>query len=244
MVKVKGSKQYSMKVVSYRPWLWRIQLGSLIVVVLMCVWLSFSYGRNSGLGEQSQVVTEVEHLRVELELKTQEAAQYRQSLANAQLGSQVDRQASEGVRGEVISLKEKITALEADISFYRGLMSPSENQQGLAIGDISIVATDTPRSYDYKVVVKQLAAQHQLLSGSLQVIVIGYQGGVKQSMALADLSEDVSGSKINLRFKYFQSVEGRLVLPEGFSPNQINVQATTTGRGAASVEKTQDWQLQ
>jgi len=244
MTAVKGSKQYQMKVVAYRPWArWLMTIGGLGLLVA-AVYSSYFVGQFIGLEQQAEALAERDRLRIEVDVITQEASQYRQSVANLKLGAQVDRKASEGVRGEVMQLKEQIAELEADISFYRGLMSPADNKQGLTIGSLNVISTGAPRHYEYKLVMQQLAARHKILKGILAFNIIGRQGEVLRTLALKDVSESVSSSDIKLRFKYFQSLEGRLVLPEGFEPERIELVAKSSGKGSVTVEKKFGWLVQ
>ncbi|MEJ2444524.1 MAG: hypothetical protein P8Y42_13885 [Exilibacterium sp.] len=244
MVAVKGSKQYAVKVVRYHPHVTMLVRGIGVALVVGAVVGSYYMGSFKSKGLQDKAVAERERLRQELIAKKQESETLRQEVANLRLGAEVDHKASEDVRNEVIALKAKIAELEGDISFYRGLMTPTDNKRGLTIGSLNVISTGVPRRYGYKLVVQQLAANHKLLQGSLQFNVVGRQGDVVRSIALKDLSEQVKEEDIKLRFKYFQNVEGELVLPPGFEPERIELLAKSTGRNAATVEKKFGWLVQ
>ena len=68
--------------------------------------------------------------------------------------------------------------------------------------------------------------------------------GEVRSFALKDLSNDVSGDQIRLGFRYFQNVTGEMVLPEGFTPERIELVSKSTGRDAVEVEKKFGWLVQ
>jgi hypothetical protein len=244
MTAVKGSKQYHMKVVAYRPWVRWLLIFTGVAVIVGAVFSSFLTGQIVGLEQQAEAVAERDRLRIELDVTAREAAQYRQSVANLKLGAQVDRKASEGVRGEVMQLKERIAELEADISFYRDLMSPADNKQGLTIGSLNVISTGAPRHYEYKLVMQQLAARHKVLQGVLVFNIIGRQGETQRTLALKDVSESVNSDDIKLRFKYFQSLQGRLILPEGFEPERIELVARSSGKDSVTVEKKFGWLVQ
>ncbi len=168
----------------------------------------------------------------------------RQQVANLQLGAEVDHQANEKVRNQVMVLQEKITALEEDISFYRGLMSPSASSRGLTIGALNVIGTGVPREFEYKLVMQQLATDHQVLSGYLNFNIIGMRGDEEVAIPLYQVSEQVDEANILLRFKYFQNIEGRLTLPEGFEPQRIELKAQSTGNNRETVEKKFGWLVQ
>lgn len=244
MSAVKGSEQYELEVVSYRPvFRWTLRF------LLLCLAIgaaagSYFVGHYEGTKIQEQAILERNELRVELAASKREASEYRQQVANLQLGSEVDRHASEDVRAEVIDLKAQIAGLEEDITFYKGLMSPSANKRGLTIGSLNVLATETPRRYQYKLVLQQLATRHQLLTGYLNVNVVGRQDGVQVTLPLKDLNEQLSQVNIKLRFKYFQNFSGEMQLPEGFEPIRIELLAKSTGKNAVTVEEKFGWLVQ
>lgn len=244
MAAVKGSKQHRLMVVPYRPYLrWVISFGVLAVIGVVG-WGCYSIGNLKGFRVQGQAIAERDQLRAELQTRLSEADTLSQQVANLSLASEVDQASSEGVRQEVIELKGEIAALQEDISFYRSLMAPNENQRGLTIGSVEVISTGAPRQYDFKVVVQQLATSHQLLNGSLNINIIGRENGVVQVIPIKDLSQQINVEDIRLRFKYFQSVEGLVELPFGFTPERIELMARSTGKNATEVEKKFGWLVQ
>src|SRR5690606_6396242 len=111
-------------------------------------------------------------------------------VVNLTLAAEVDKQASAEVRTEVMDLKQQIAGLEADISLYRGLMAPGEDERGLQIGEVTLVATSVANRYRYKMVVQQSATNHQVLNGVLKVDVIGRRDGGLIRVPLYQLSEE------------------------------------------------------
>ena len=53
---------------------------------------------------------------------------------------------------------------------------------------------------------------------------------------LRDISAEQDELDIRLRFRYFQNIEGELVLPEGFEPERVQIAAVET----SPIEKTLD----
>lgn len=245
MAVVKGSYQYRLRVVEDEPGKRVVsQLVTAVLVIVVGV-TSYLYGRHQMQMTQQDAMSELDQLRADLRSKKSETSGLRQEVANLSLGSEVDRKAAEDVRAEVIQLKAQIAELEENVSFYRGLMSPTENKRGLTIGSLNVIATGTPRHYQYKLVIQQLASNHSHLRGDLSFNVVGREsGGEVRSFALKELSNDVSGDNIRLGFRYFQNVTGEMVLPEGFTPERIELVAKSTGRDAVEVEKKFGWLVQ
>lgn len=241
MTVVKGSKQYTMRVVKHRPGL--VWLGGFCAVLICagCIGASYYIGVAHGMADQEKALADVARLSGELLASQTEAEDLQQQLANIRLGAEVDRQSNEEVRQEVIALKEELAQLQEDNSFYRNLMAPTRNQQGLTFGSVEIGDTDRARTYRYKVVMQQLATNHQLLNGTLKFTIFGKLNQFDTSYELHELSSQVSEQTVRLRFKYFQTVEGQLQLPEGFEPERIELVAKSTGKSGVTVEKRFGW---
>ncbi|MCW8196222.1 hypothetical protein F6455_15620 [Proteobacteria bacterium 005FR1] len=241
MTAVKGSKPTRLMVVPYRPYARLLTWAGFALAVVLMAAASYFLGNHHGIGLQKAAIAERDQLRLDLQRRNAELESLSQEVANLKLASEVDKASSEGVRSEVITLKSQIAALEEDITFYRGLMAPTDNRRGLTIGSLDVIASGAPRRYDFKIVVQQLATNHQVLNGLLQVNVIGHEGGLTRSIPLKDLSPQIEDESIKLRFKYFQNIVGQIELPEGFEPERIELTASSSGRDGVSVEKKFGW---
>mgnify|MGYP001260796721 CR=1 FL=1 len=244
MAVVKGSKEYQWAVVKVRPHA-RLQLGAaLLALFILGVAGAYQIGQKQAMTGYSRTQRDLAAVRAELEEVRKAEQQLRQQKESAALGAEVDRRSLEEVRQQVIELKAQIATLEEENKFYRNLMAPDGNQRGLNFGPVEIVHTDRPRTYRYKVVMQQLATHHEVLTGTLQFSVVGRQEGELRVLPLSQLSSTVDSTNIKLRFKYFQNIEGELVLPEGFEPERIELEARSTGNNATVIEKRFAWLVQ
>lgn len=241
MAAVKGSKQYKLEVVPYRPvrrWTIRILL---VIGVIALVMLAHWYATREALKFQQAALAERDQLKQSLAESRAEVERLRQEVANLRLGAEVDKAASEDVRNEVIDLKAQIAELQEDISFYRGLMAPNAESKGLTVGSLNILSTGVERHYHYKLVLQQFATNHKLLNGSLNFTIVGRQNDLPMNLALKDVSSSVSSTDIRLGFRYFQNIEGEMVLPEGFEPIRVEISARVRTPKPATVEKKFGW---
>ena len=244
MSSVKGSQQYQLEVISYRPvFRWSMRLLS-VCLILGGIAGSYFLGFREGTSLDMEAIMERDSLRVDLAEVVRSSGEYRQQLTDLELGSEIDRHANEDVRAKVIDLKAQVAGLEEEISFYKALMSPSGNKRGLTIGSVNILASNIPRRYQYKLVLQQLATQHQPLKGYLNVNIVGRQAGQLVTLSMKDINDELTDENIKLDFKYFQNFSGELLLPEGFEPKSIELLAKSTGKNAVSVEEKFDWLVQ
>lgn len=241
MATVKGSRAYQYKLVKYRPTLWAIIATVITAAVLIAVQASWWLGHKQGMSQQEEALDDLAQAKRDLRSAQQSHTELRQRLANIKLGSEVDKNALEVIREEVTELKQAIAQLEEENQFYRNLMAPTDNKRGLTFGVVEISQTDRPRTYRYKVVMQQLATQHNLLNGTLNINIVGRMDGNLRVFALKELTSGMDSTNIKLRFKYFQNIEGELVLPQGFEPERIELEARSTGSNAVTVEKRLGW---
>jgi len=156
---------------------------------------------------------------------------------------EMDRRALEMVRQDLAAQKERIAELGEGLRFYTSLMAPEEITAGLSLRNIELVARDEPGRYAYRIVVQQEARKHELLKGELYAEVFGLLGEEQASYPLAELSDDIEDVAVALRFRYFQAIEGELVLPERFKPQGVSVVSSSSTPRKAEVSERYPWQL-
>jgi hypothetical protein len=223
--------------------LWRQRLLLAVLILLGFVVAAFYVGERaaySGMGLNPELYRAMKTQLPELQaqLVVAEARLEVQSTQN-----QMGQQALEMVRRDLADQKEQIASLEEGLQFYRSLMAPGEIAQGLSLRPLELVALDNPGYYSYRIVAQQEARKHSQLKGELSVEVIGVLAGQQVSYSLAELSSDIEGSEIALRFRYFQSIDGELSLPEGFEPRSVSLVATATAPRKMEVREQYPWQV-
>ncbi|MGK0442861.1 MAG: hypothetical protein ACJA0N_002680, partial [Pseudohongiellaceae bacterium] len=173
MAIVKGSKQYRSVVVRYRPWqrsaVIILAFGLILAVAFSSTWLA----RSDFLELEQRLVDENHELKNNLLLATKEKDDASQQLANLKMAATVDRVSVDDVQQELKSYQDKIAGLTEEISFYKGLMSPSERDRGLSVRDLNIYKTASPHQFQYKLVLQQTSLKHRLLKGSVRVVIVG-----------------------------------------------------------------------
>jgi hypothetical protein len=241
MTVVKGSKQDSLVVVSYDPWTRFFKRLLLLILIAALGGASYLFGRFEAAQIQSQAIAERDQLKQDLQMAQDEMASHSQRVIMLEKGGEVDRRSTEGLRQNLVDLRSQITTLQEEVAFYKGIMAPSTRKQDLRIQKVDIEATLEQRRYRYKVVVTQVGANQRFVKGLAAVNITGVLNGKQVVYGLRDLSDDVQDYGIKYRFRYFQEIEGDLVLPEGFTAESIEVVLQTNGSKANRVEQTFPW---
>jgi hypothetical protein len=238
MPKVKASKQTRMVVVPYDPrrrWL----LRGLTVLLLIA---AFAAGMMAGNHNYEEVVAERDLLRHEADAARDASNKHRKRVAQLAIDSEVDQRATDAARESMADMRQEIAALKSEISFYKGLMAPTKEERGLGIRSMDLLATKNTRKFAFKLVLQQLAVEHRLVRGDVQINVVGRQEGAEKTLPLSALSEQVANELIKFKFKYFQNIQADLLLPEGFEPQRIDV--VVKSKGKKSLEKKFAWLTQ
>ena len=134
--------------------------------------------------------------------------------------------------------------LEESLRFYQGLMAPEELAKGLVLRPIELIATAAENRFAFRIVAQQEARKHSLLKGTLSVKVEGVVGDEALSFPLSALSEDIGDENLLLRFRYFQAIEGELVLPPDFQPRAVSMVAKTSAPQKVEVRELFPWSVQ
>jgi hypothetical protein len=91
-------------------------------------------------------------------------------------------------------------------------------------------------------VLTQVLKNDRLARGDVDVVLEGIRedDGQQETIKLKDVAVPKIRS-LNFRFKYFQSFEGDMEMPEGFVPIRVNVTVNPSSRRLKSVQKVFDW---
>lgn len=242
--KVKGSKQYRMKVVPHRPFSGTLSIVGVALLVLATSAAGYFAGQHHLRKGLDQKTLAHEKAIKQLNRLEKENEELRLRVATAEQSLTIGEQAGEKVRAELVARESRIAELQQEISFYRGIMAPADGSEGVSIGRFSISQTADPRRYQYKLLVQQSATRHSLVNGRATFTVVGSQDGQPKRFPLSELSQQVDSETIPLRFKYFQNIEGELHLPEGFVPEGVELSLKSSGRKGFNIEQRYGWLVQ
>ena len=219
----------------------RLALGGVVLLgLLMLAFLLGERAAYSGMGLNPELYRA---MKSELPRLQEELGSLESELEVQRTQRQVSEQALEMVRREIAEQKEQISSLEEGLQFYRSLMAPGEIAQGLSLRPLELGPLEQPGHFSYRIVAQQEARKHSQLKGKLSVEVNGVLAEQQVSYQLAELSDDLEGTEVTLRFRYFQSIEGTLVLPEGFEPRSVSLVATATTPRKMEAREEFPWQL-
>ena len=116
-------------------------------------------------------------------------------------------------------------------------MGSSAQRRGLNVHNLAL-AEDADGGWRYQVTLTQNLNRGGSTRGGLTLRVEGTRGGRLETLAWADLRAGADDAPQRFGFRYFQSLEGSIVLPAGFTPQRVVVTLRTE---ANTVEQAWPW---
>lgn len=149
-----------------------------------------------------------------------------QRVAVLERAQQVENAANADLQRQIGKRQEEIASLRADLAFYSSLTRADANRDGFSVQALSIApARDNPRLFNFIVTLTQNLKPGQVASGQVRLSVSGTRADKLDTIDWTDLAANADAKGMGFAFKYFQQIKGTLLLPEGFRPNGVRVEA-------------------
>ncbi|HRP73703.1 MAG TPA: hypothetical protein PK743_13855 [Luteimonas sp.] len=161
-----------------------------------------------------------------------------QQVATLTRSDQISREANHDLQGTLAERDEEVSALRADVAFYERFVGSTAQRRGLSVHELKLTP-QTDQAWHYTVTLTQNINRGAVSSGRFTLSVEGMREGKLQRLGWADLRQQPNAAGVEYSFKYFQQVEGDIVLPPGFEPLRISVRLVPAG--GAPVEQTLPW---
>jgi hypothetical protein len=175
--------------------------------------------------------------RVQLQSQQARIGELEQRVATLSRSDQVSRDANRDLQGTLAERDEEIAGLRADVAFYERFVGSTAQRHGLAVHQLQL-AQQGP-AWHFTATLTQNLNRGAVNSGRLSLSVEGSRGGKLQKLDWAQLRQQPEAPGLEYSFKYFQQLEGDLLLPAGLQP--IRVIARLEPARGAPVEQSFSW---
>ncbi|MGI8561104.1 MAG: DUF6776 family protein [Luteimonas sp.] len=174
------------------------------------------------------------------ELRRQQATieALEQRVATLARSDQISREANTDLQGTLAERDEEIAGLRADVAFYERFVGATGQRRGLAVHELSL-QPQTDQAWHFTATLTQNLNRGAVSSGRLSLAVEGTRAGRLERLPWTALRQQAGAEGVAYSFKYFQQVEGDVVMPAGFEPVRVHVRLAPA-RGAA-VEQSFSW---
>ena len=162
-----------------------------------------------------------------------------QEVATLKRSDQISRQANTELQGTLAERDEEIASLRADIAFYERFVGGTAQRRGLSVHELTLQPQRDPQLWHFVATLTQNLNRGAVNRGRLLLSVEASNGGRMQKLAWGELRQQRNAPGVEYSFKYFQQVEGDLVLPAGVKP--VRVIARLVPASGAAVEQSFTW---
>jgi hypothetical protein len=153
----------------------------------------------------------------------------RQNNAALERAGQVARAANADLQQTLRDHQEQIAGLRADLAFFSRLTGGAGRREGLNVHGVHVQTGASARVYNVTITLTQNLKSGQVASGRVRLTISGVRDGKLTTVAWTELAPDQDANGLAFSFKYFEQIKAVIMLPAGFNPNRIRVEADASG---------------
>lgn len=210
-----------------------VLVGWPLSLVLVWAWMAWRAEPALTALRIEHAALETEHAKVSTDLETA-----RQQVATLSRSDQISRAANLEVQQTLAERDEEIAALRADVAFYERLVGATGQRRGLSVHAAEF-QPEAGGSWRYTLTLTQNLNRGAISAGRMRFAVDGVGNGALKSVDWDTLRQADKAPGQEYSFRYFQKLEGSIVLPPGFTPQRVRVSLVGSG---GPVEATLPWQ--
>lgn len=218
------------------PWWGRVATLVAVVAIVVGVWWWGDFGQIYGAVDRSEVETRLSALDAEATRLRTEAADLRGHNSRLESDLAMSRGAEQGLSRQANDLVAENAQLKEEVAFLQKLVADSSKQAGLSIPRLT-VDVDPDGAYRYNLIVVRGGNPKGDFEGhvALQAALSAPDGEVVTLTLPDDQPETRAG--LDLRFKYYQRIEGTLRLPSGSRLTALVARAYEDGSTSPSATR-------
>jgi len=205
---------------------WLVAGGAVIVVALL-TGVAYNRGQASAGLQAAQVALERRELTAKADRLERQNARLNARVAELEMARKLDREAYGQVEKTLGELQSQLSRQTDDLAFYKSIVSPADGVQGLRIQRFEVLPGAEPREYQLKLTLIQSMRHESVAAGLAQIVVHGMQGDRPARYTLGELLGQPK-AQLPFSFRYFQTIEQAVTLPEGFQAFEVEVQVRSS----------------
>ncbi len=208
-------------VVSARPRT-RLLLAAAAVLWLASVAAAWTWATQVAAPTLAEVREENRVLAGQVAEQRRQLDELRQRSTTYRRSDEISRAANQELQQTLAEREEEIAQLRADVAFYERLVGASGQRRGLGVHSVRM-EPGAEGAWLYTVTLTQNLNRGKISRGELTLQVDGVRDGKLASLRWPELLQREDAPAQEFAFRYFQQLEGSLMLPPGFAPNRVRV---------------------
>lgn len=154
-----------------------------------------------------------------------------------QRSDDVSRSANLELQREMSARDEQIATLRKDVAFYERLVSGTAGREGLGIHAAQLSHGQEGLAR-YNVTLTQTLRRTPRTKGTMTLAIEGVRDGGLVSLSWDALHQAEDVPPQPFEFRYFQRLEGELVIPADVKPSRLRIELTSDGK---RINRSFDW---
>jgi hypothetical protein len=151
---------------------------------------------------------------------------------------QISRDANRDLQGTLAERDEEIAGLRSDVAFYERFVGSTAQRRGLNVHELHL-QRQSGQAWHFTATLTQNLNRGAVNRGGLTLSLEGSRDGRMLKLDWAQLRQQPAPPPLEYSFKYFQQVEGDVLLPAGLQP--VRVVARLQPQGGSVVEQSFTW---
>jgi len=214
----------------------RLLLG---VVVLLCLLFGAWGAWRTFAPPPDDAHAQISERDRRLGAQRRQLAELEQRVATLSRSDQISREAMRDLQNTLAERDEEIAALRADVDFYERFVGSTAQRRGLTVHELRLQSRGD-NVWHFTATLTQNLNRGVVNNGELRLAVEGTLGGRLQRLDWPSLRQQADAEGIDYSFRYFQQIEGDLVLPQGMRP--VRIHARVVPEGGRAIEQSFPWE--
>ena len=160
--------------------------------------------------------------RAQLSAQRERIAELEQQATTLARSDQVSREANRDLQGTLAERDEEIAGLRADVAFYERFVGSTAQRHGLAVHQLRMTA-QPGGAWHFVATLTQNLNRGAVNDGKLTVSLEGSRQGRMETVPWEVLRQEADAPGVDFSFKYFQQVQGDVIVPAGLQPVRVVV---------------------
>jgi hypothetical protein len=160
--------------------------------------------------------------RAQLAAQAARIAALQQQATTLARSDQVSREANRDLQGTLAERDEEIAGLRADVAFYERFVGSTAQRHGLAVHQLHMEG-QPGGAWHFVATLTQNVNRGAVNDGRLTLALEGSRGGRLEKLPWEALRQQADAPGIDYSFKYFQQVQGDVMVPAGLQPVRVVV---------------------
>ena len=213
----------------------------LVIIGAAMLYLSFELGRLQAGYSLLDTRRQTADLDVQISERDLRIEELERMVAILETSGEIDQETYAQVEGNNASLQARIQEQEEELAFYRGIVSPGDGVAGLRIQNIEVGPGSGEATHVLRILLVQAIVQNERVTGSVRATLSGSLAGEPAEFGLDSLGSESQATDIPYGFRYFQTLEIGIKLPEGFTPETLEIQVWPGSPRGETIVETASW---